>query len=106
MGTFHCGRKSGMSLGILVRPEAYWYQGKETLYSVKFSLGACHFLSVEELEEYDPAERKSYAVNVLKANLFGRGCGCAAGRYNFVLGALLFVVLFAWFEVLRLLMKI
>ena len=105
-GHFIVARKSGMKVlefAFGIGPKLIGIQGKETLYSIRiFPLGGfCRFLSVEELEEYDPAEREELRSKCFESKpIWKRMLVIAAGpTMNFVLGALLFVVLFAWFGV-------
>jgi len=105
-GHFIVARKSGMKVlefAFGIGPKLFGIQGKETLYSVRlFPLGGfCRFLSAEEVQEEDAVNKEELLSRSFESKpIWKRMLVIAAGpAMNFVLGAVLFIVLFAWFGV-------
>ncbi len=105
-GHFIVARRSGIKVlefAFGIGPKIFGIQGKETLYSVRiFPLGGfCRFLSAEELEEEDAAHREELLGRSFESKALWRKMAViAAGPVmNFVLGAVLFIIVFAWFGV-------
>lgn len=82
-------------------PKLMRIKGKETVYSIRiFPLGGfVRFLSAEEVQEEDEANRQELVNRSFESKkLWQRMSVIIAGPFmNFVLGALLFIVVFAWF---------
>lgn len=106
-GHFILAKRAGVKVlefAFGIGPKLFGIQGKETLYSVRiFPLGGfVRFLSVEELEAEDVKVDKHelYHRSFESKNFWHKFSVIAAGPImNFVLGAVLFIIVFAWFGV-------
>ncbi len=108
-GHFLVAKKAGIKVlefAFGFGPKLFGIKGKETLYSVRiFPLGGfVRFLSAEEIEEIEEIDLES-KQELLKRSFESKSIWrkmsviVAGPIMNFVLGALLFVMIFAWFGV-------
>lgn len=105
-GHFIVARRAGIKVlefAFGIGPKVVGIQGKETLYSIRlFPLGGfVRFLSAEELEEQDRKSRgELYHRSFESKTIMQRMSVIVAGSFmNFILGAVLFIIIFAWFGV-------
>lgn len=105
-GHFFVAKKAGIKVlefAFGIGPKIFGIQGKETLYSVRiFPLGGfVRFLSAEEVQEDDHVTRQELLNRSFESkSIWQKMSVIVAGPFmNFVLGAILFVVVFAWFGV-------
>jgi len=103
-GHFIVAKKAGIKVlefAFGIGPKIFGIQGKETLYSIRiFPLGGfVRFLSAEELEEQDKNyQGELYNRSFESKTIFQRMSVIVAGSFmNFILGAVLFITIFAWF---------
>ena len=106
MGHFFVAKRAGIKVlefAFGIGPKLFGIRGKETLYSVRiFPLGGfVRFLSAEEIQEDDHVNRQELLNRSFESkSLWQKIMTIAAGPImNFVLGAVLFIVVFAWFGV-------
>lgn len=105
-GHFLVAKKAGIKVlefAFGFGPKLFGIKGKETVYSVRiFPLGGfVRFLSAEEIEEVDPDSRQElFKQSFESKTLWQKMSVIVAGPImNFVLGAILFIMIFAWFGV-------
>jgi len=108
-GHFIVAKRSGIKVlefAFGIGPKLFGFQGKETLYSIRILPlgGFCRFLSVEEVEEGEEGDQVSreelLARSFESKSIWKRMAVIVAGPLmNFILGAVLFVVAFAFFGV-------
>lgn len=103
-GHFIVARRAGIKVlefAFGIGPKVVGIQGKETLYSIRlFPLGGfVRFLSAEELkEEQKIHDEDLYNRSFESKTIFQRMAVIVAGSFmNFLLGAVLFIIIFAWF---------
>ncbi len=105
-GHFIVAKRSGIKVlefAFGIGPKLFGFQGKETLYSIRILPlgGFCRFLSAEEVEEVDQVSREELLARSFESkSIWKRMAVIVAGPLmNFILGAVLFVVAFAFFGV-------
>ena len=103
-GHFIVARRAGIKVlefAFGIGPKVFGIQGKETMYSIRlFPLGGfVRFLSAEELEAKDKEyQGELYNRSFESKTIFQRMSVIVAGSFmNFILGAVLFIIIFAWF---------
>ncbi len=106
LGHFLVAKRAGIKIlefAFGIGPKIAGIKGKETLYSIRlFPLGGfVRFLSAEEIEEEDQVTRRELLSRSFESkSVLQRMSVIVAGPImNFVLGAILFIVIFAWFGV-------
>ncbi|NLI93281.1 MAG: RIP metalloprotease RseP [Peptococcaceae bacterium] len=106
LGHFLVAKKAGIKIlefAFGIGPKVFGIRGKETVYSVRiFPLGGfVRFLSAEEIEEDDTVSRQELINRSFESkSIWQKMSVIVAGPVmNFVLGAVLFIIVFAWFGV-------
>lgn len=106
LGHFIVARRAGIKVlefAFGIGPKLFGIQGKETLYSVRiFPLGGyVRFLSAEEIEEDKKVSQEDiYHRSFESKTIWQKMSVIAAGPImNFILGAVLFIIIYAWFGV-------
>lgn len=106
MGHFFVAKRAGIKVlefAFGIGPKLFGIQGRETLYSVRiFPLGGfVRFLSAEEIQEDDQVSRQELLSKSFesKSNWQKMAVIVAGPIMNFILGAILFIVVFAWFGI-------
>lgn len=106
LGHFVVARKAGIKVlefAFGIGPKLFGIRGKETLYSVRILPlgGFVRFLSAEEIEETDHVSRQELLSRSFehKRNWQKMAVIVAGPMMNFVLGAVLFIIVFAWFGI-------
>lgn len=106
LGHFFVARRAGIKVlefAFGIGPKLFGIQGKETLYSVRiFPLGGfVRFLSAEEIEEDDQVTRQELLSRSFESKAIWQKMAVivAGPLMNFVLGAVLFIMVFAWFGI-------
>lgn len=106
LGHFLVARRAGIKVlefAFGIGPKLLGIRGKETLYSVRlFPLGGfVRFLSEEEIQEEDQVSRSELQERSFESKSVWRKLGVivAGPVMNFVLGAVMFILVFAWFGV-------
>lgn len=105
-GHFIVARRAGIKVlefAFGIGPKVVGIQGKETLYSIRlFPLGGfVRFLSAEELDDEEKeGQGELYHRSFESKSILQRMSVIIAGSFmNFILGAVLFIIIFAWFGV-------
>lgn len=106
MGHFLMAKRAGIKVlefAFGIGPKLFGIQRKETLYSLRlFPLGGfVRFLSAEEIQEEDQVSRQELLNRSFESKtIWQKMSVIAAGPImNFILGAILFIIVFAWFGV-------
>jgi len=104
MGHFLVAKKAGIKVlefAFGIGPKLFGIQSKETVYSVRlFPLGGfVRFLSTEEIQEEDQVTKQELLKRSFESkNYWQKAAVIVAGPLmNFILGAVLFIIVFAWF---------
>jgi len=105
-GHFYVARKAGIKVlefAFGIGPKLFGIKGKETVYSVRLLPfgGFVRFLSQEELNEEERVSRSELLQRSFESkSIWQKMAVIVAGPFmNFVLGAILFIIVFAWFGV-------
>ncbi len=106
LGHFIVAKRAGIKVlefAFGIGPKLFGIKGKETLYSIRiFPLGGfVRFLSAEEIEETDHVSRQELLSRSFESKRIWQKMGVivAGPLMNFVLGAVLFIMVFAWFGI-------
>jgi len=106
LGHFFVAKKAGIKVlefAFGIGPKIFGIRGKETLYSVRILPlgGFVRFLSADEIEEKDQVSRRELLSRSFESKkIWQKMAVIVAGpMMNFVLGAVLFIMVFAWFGV-------
>lgn len=106
MGHYFVAKRAGIKVlefAFGIGPKLFGVRGKETLYSIRlFPLGGfVRFLSEEEIQEEDHVTRQELLSRSFesKRNWQKMAVIAAGPIMNFILGAILFIMVFAWFGV-------
>ncbi|HHV63511.1 MAG TPA: RIP metalloprotease RseP [Peptococcaceae bacterium] len=106
LGHFIMARRAGIKVlefAFGIGPKLFSIQGQETRYSIRlFPLGGfVRFLSAEEIQEEDQVSRQELLHRSFESkSIWQKMSVIVAGPImNFILGAALFIIVFAWFGV-------
>lgn len=106
LGHFLVAKKTGVKVlefAFGIGPKLVGVQGRETLYSIRILPlgGFVRFLSAEEIEEKDGMKSQELQDKSFESkNLRQKASIIAAGPImNFLLGAVLFIIVFTWFGI-------
>ncbi|RNC63081.1 MAG: putative zinc metalloprotease [Candidatus Dichloromethanomonas elyunquensis] len=108
LGHFLVAKRSGIKIlefAFGIGPKVFGIKGKETLYSIRiFPLGGfVRFLSAEEIEDDDDdviSRQELLSRSFESKSIWKKMSVIVAGPLmNFILGAVLFIMVFAWFGV-------
>lgn len=106
LGHFLVAKRAGIKVlefAFGIGPKLVGIKGKETQYSIRiFPLGGfVRFLSAEEVEEEDQVSRQELLSRSFESKTIWQKMSVivAGPLMNFVLGAVLFIIVFAWFGV-------
>lgn len=106
LGHFLVAKRAGIKVlefAFGIGPKLVGIKGKETQYSIRiFPLGGfVRFLSAEEVEEDDQVSRQELLSRSFESKTIWQKMSVivAGPLMNFVLGAVLFIIVFAWFGV-------
>jgi regulator of sigma E protease len=106
LGHFYMAKRAGIKVlefAFGIGPKLFSIQGQETMYSIRiFPLGGfVRFLSAEEIQENDQVSRQELIHRSFESkSLWQKMSVIVAGPImNFILGAVLFIMIFAWFGV-------
>ncbi|NLP43055.1 MAG: RIP metalloprotease RseP [Peptococcaceae bacterium] len=105
-GHFYVAKKAGIKVlefAFGIGPKLFGIKGKETLYTIRLLPfgGFVRFLSQEEINEEEQVSRSELLKRSFESkSIWQKMAVIVAGPFmNFVLGAILFIIVFAWFGV-------